>query len=116
MAFLHRRSFLWAVVILASFSTRSDLAGVTSFVRSCFLTPSCYAGLLRAFHSRAIDARRLRKVWAEVALRLFKAFVVRSQERLVIIGDGLKNPKEGKRMPAVKLCHQDRRITRRPST
>jgi len=107
IAFSHQRTFLWSVVILASFSVRTDLAGVSSFVRSHWLVPSCYRGLLRAFHSKAVDLGCLRRTWSAVTLRIFSPFLVRCGDRIVLIADGLKNPKEGRKMPGVKLCHQE---------
>jgi hypothetical protein len=40
------RSFFWLVTALIGLSTRLDLAGVTSFVRSIGLTPAAYRRLL----------------------------------------------------------------------
>lgn len=107
ISFSGRRTFLWAVVILASFSVRTDLAGVTSFVRSHWLVPSCYRRLLGSFHSRGVDLGDLRRLWVRVCLKIFSPYLYRAGDRIVLIGDGLKNPKEGRKMPGVKSCHQE---------
>lgn len=106
-AFSRRRTFLWAALAMAGFCTRRELAGITSFVRCHFLKPACYGRLRDAFHSRAVRLRDLTRLWREVCLRLFARHLVREEGRLVLLADGLKNPKEGRRMPGVKLLHQE---------
>ena len=101
------RTFLWLVVVLAAFSIRTDLAGVTSLVRSHWLQPACYHRLLYWFHSPAVDLRKLVPLWAAVVCRLFARSLVRVGPRLVLLADGLKAPKEGHLMPAVKSLHQE---------
>jgi len=103
----HEKTFLWVVVILASFSVRTDLAGVTSFVRSHWLVPACYRRLLDAFHSRSVDSVRLKILWVQLVLKLFAAHLVMCNGRIVLLADGIKAPKEGRRMPGVKLLHQE---------
>ena len=100
------RTFLWLVLVLAAFSIRTDLAGVTSLVRSHWLKPSCYHRLLYWFHSPALDLRKLIPLWTALVCRLFARRLVRVGPRLVLLADGLKAPKEGHQMPAVKSLHQ----------
>lgn len=106
-AFHRERTFLWVVVILASFSVRSDLAGVTSFVRAHWLIPRCYHRLLDAFHSQAVDPSRLRQLWSKTCLKIFSSHCVRHDDRVVLLADGIKAPKEGRKMPGVKCLHQE---------
>jgi hypothetical protein len=101
------RTFLWLLVALAAGSLRNDLAGVTSFIRALDLRPSAYPRLLHFFHSGALPLDRLTRTWTALALRLFAPWLVRLQGRLVVVGDGIKRPKEGRHMPAVKSLHQD---------
>jgi hypothetical protein len=101
------RTFLWLVVVMAAMSVRSDRAGVTSFIRSHWLQPSAYLRLLRFFHSPALKLDRLTQLWAQLTVRLFHAGLVRVNGRLVVLGDGIKIPKEGRKMPAVKCLHQE---------
>jgi hypothetical protein len=100
------RTFLWLVLVLAAFSIRTDLAGVTSLVRSHWLKPSCYHRLLYWFHSPALDLSKLIPLWTALVCRLFDRRLVRVGNRLVLLADGLKAPKEGHQMPAVKSLHQ----------
>jgi hypothetical protein len=94
-------------IVLMGFTVRPDLAGVTSFVRGLWLTEAGYYSLLRNFHSSGICHARLRELWARLCLRLFDQRLVRVNGKPVVIGDGIKVPKEGRRMPAVKSLHQE---------
>jgi len=106
-AFSRERTFLWSVIALAGFCTRRDLSGVTSFIRCQFLKPSCYHSLRDNFHSAGVKLEKLTSIWSKLCLKIFEAFLVQEQGRLVVVADGLKNPKEGRKMPAVKLLHQE---------
>ncbi len=99
------RTFLWMTVTLIGFSVRSELAGVTSFVRALGLHESSYPRLLHLFHSPALDLDRLTASWVRLAHTLFQP--QRTAGRPVLVADGIKVPKEGLRMPAVKRLHQE---------
>ena len=99
------RSFLWLLAALAGMSIRSDLLGVTSFVRALGLREQCYDRLLDFFHSKAIDPDALCRSWVKTVLAGMPG-IHRVNGRPVLLGDGLKIPKRGRKMPAVKLLHQ----------
>jgi hypothetical protein len=101
------RTFLWLLVVLAAMTVRTDLAGVTSLVRSHWLRPRCYHRLLYFFHSPALDLAKLIRTWTALVVRLFTRHLVCVNGRVVLLADGLKAPKEGKKMPAVKSLHQE---------
>lgn len=92
-------------LVLASMAIRPDLFGVTSFVRAACLDPLCYYSLLNFFHSPALDLQKLLARWVQLAMCLFLPITVDGY--VVFVADGLKVPKEGKKMPAVKNLHQD---------
>jgi len=100
----NRRNFMWFVVVLAGMRIRRDLLGVTSIVRVLGLNENCYHPLLRFFHSSAMNLQKLTELWVSLTLKLFKKVIV--NERYLIIGDGIKIAKSGKKMPAVKGLHQ----------
>ena len=100
-----QRSFLWLAVALAGLCTRGDLFGVSSIVRAMGLAARRYDRLLDFFHSPAVDIGRLTRIWARHALGLFT--VPRFAGRPVLPGGGIKIPKGGCRMPAVKKLHQE---------
>ena len=98
------RTFYWMVLVLAALSTRLELAGVTSFVRVLALAPGAYRRLLHLFHSTAVDLGSLSQIWARLVLKLFTPFMAGGY--LVCLADGVKAPKEGRKMPAVRSLHQ----------
>ena len=99
------RTFLWMGFVLSAMAIRSDLLGVTSFVRASFLKPKCYELLLRFFHSNALNLSKLLALWVKSAMNLFSPVV--EDGYALFVADGLKVPKEGKKMPAVKSLHQE---------
>jgi hypothetical protein len=100
-------TFLWLAVVLAAFCLRPDLAGVTSLVRSLGLTDPCYYCLLHFFHSPALPLAALTAAWLQTIRRLLGPRLVRIHGRPVVLVDGLKRPKEGRKMPGVKSLHQE---------
>ena len=99
------RTFLWMSLCLAGFSTRKDLLGVTSIVRTLGLEPACYDRLLDFFHSPALDLNKLTHAWCELVFR-FNPGILRVNGWPVLAGDGIKVAKAGRKMPGVKKLHQ----------
>ncbi|MGH7412316.1 MAG: transposase [Candidatus Methylomirabilis sp.] len=108
-----RATFLWMSLALAGLSIRSELAGVTSFVRALWLEPSTYRRLLHLFHTPALDLAQLSTLWIRLALGLFRPLTL--EGRIVFLADGLKAPKEGRKMPAVKKLHQESSDNTKPT-
>ena len=89
------RTFLWMLLALMGLCCRMDLAGVTSFVRVLGFGDKAYHRFLHLFHSKALDLDKLAACWIRQCLTLFHPFEVGT--RLVVLADGIKAPKEGKR-------------------
>ena len=102
----HLRSFLWFATCVAGMTVRTDLLGVTSTIRALGLSHKYYDRLLDSFHSPAIKLDAMTRLWVQVVLRCFPG-VLRVGGRLVLVGDGIKIPKRGRKMPGVKLLHQE---------
>ena len=100
------RTFLWMSLCLAGITARKDLQGVTSIVRSLGLEPACYDRLLDFFHSSALDLDKLTCAWCALLFRLDPG-ILRLNGRPVLVGDGIKVAKAGRKMPAVKKLHQE---------
>lgn len=98
-------AFVKMVLVLAGITIRPDLLGVTSFIRAGFLNPAQYRLLLHFFHSTSVNLTSLLQVWVTLAQRLFTP--VRAEGHMVFVADGIKAPKEGRKMPAVKSLHQE---------
>ena len=107
------RSFLWLALAIAGFCTRNDLFGVSSIVRALGLASRCYDRLLDFFHSSAIDVDRLTRLWTRHIMSLVPVY--RFNGRPVLIGDGIKIPKSGRKMPAVKKMHQESEGNTKPT-
>ena len=70
------RTFLWMTLVLAGFSIRAEIAGVTSFVRALWLRTGAYDGLLNFFHSPALAIDKLTDLWTAIVQKLFSPLVV----------------------------------------
>ena len=106
------RTFVWTVLVLMGLCCRGDNAGVTSFVRVLNFGDHAYHRFLHLFHSTSLDLDVLTSCWVRLCLVLFQPFEVNS--RLVCLADGIKAPKEGRRMPGVKLLHQSSASNTKP--
>ena len=106
------RTFLWMVLALVGFSTRSELAGVTSFVRSAWIEEGGYDRLRHLFHSSGLHLDALTRCWLRLAATLFSP--VRLGPYTLCVADGIKIPKEGRKMPGVKLLHTESNDNSKP--
>jgi hypothetical protein len=83
---------------------RTDHLGVTSVIRGLLLTVD-YMGLIGFFRSSAWALETLSATWCELVKE--NAPLFKHGDAVVIIGDGVKESKEGRRMPGVKRQHQE---------
>jgi hypothetical protein len=104
-AFSRLRAFFWFATTVAGFTVRTEHLGVSSIVRALGLNAGCYDNLIKNMHSSAVRIDDLNALWTRVVLKLFPS-PVRVNGRRVLVGDGIKAPKRGKKMPGVKLLHQ----------
>ena len=107
------RTFLWMGAVLAGFCVREDLWGVTSLVCALGLQAVCYDRLLDFFHSPALNVETLTRLWAALVVNLHPALVTCNGRR-VLVGDGIKIGKAGKKMPGVKRLHQSSESNTKP--
>jgi len=113
-AFKRTQTFLWFVTAVAGITIRIDFYGVTSIIRSLGLREHCYDRLLDMFHSNAIEVDKLASIWTGIILSFLSPFLVRINGRPVLVCDGIKVRKSGKKMPAVKLLHQESESNTKP--
>jgi hypothetical protein len=105
---------MWMLVVLIGFSVRQDLLGVTSFVRCLGLYEACYDRILDFLHSNALDVAKLTRIWTARVLSAHPG-LLRCNGRVVLVGDGIKVGKSGRKMPAVKKLHQQSESNTKPS-
>jgi len=106
------RTFLWMIVCLAGMTVRTDLLGVTGIVRALGLWPGCYDRILDFFHSPALNLETLTRLWRGLVFK--QSGMLRFNGRPVLVGDGIKVAKSGKKMPAVKKLHQQSESNTKP--
>lgn len=111
-AFSRKATFVWFVIVFVGFVVRSDNFGVSSIVRALWLGPLCYPCLLHFFHSKAWSLEELMRYWWYWLIRENMAFTVK--DRIVLLADHTKTPKDGRRMPAVVTLHQDSETSSKP--
>ena len=107
------RTFLWLATCLAGITVRKDLLGVSSIIRALGLKDFCYDRILDFYHTTALNLDTLTKLWTSLMLKC--PFVLKTNGRILLVGDGLKVPKEGRKMPAVKKLHQESESNTKPS-
>jgi len=112
-AFSRRATYNWFVIVFVGFLLRSDSFGVSSIVRALMLTPESYTALLHFFHSTAWNVQGLMVLWWKWLVDQDVAYHL--QDRLVLVGDHTKTPKEGRKMPAVTTLHQHSETSSKPS-
>jgi hypothetical protein len=93
------------VTSIAGMTVRTDLFGVTSIIRALGLKEHCYDRILDFFHGTGLKLDELTPLWTKTVLKLFPN-ILRVNGRLLLVGDGIKVAKEGRKMPAVKALHQ----------
>ncbi|WP_200905877.1 transposase [Paenibacillus sp. IHB B 3415] len=103
--FSRQATFEWFVVLVIGFMLRSDHLGVTSVIRDLSLNSHCYETLLHFFSSSGWSTPALRQKWLQVVRQHAPLLVI--DHRVVLVGDGKKQTKEGRRMPGVKKLYQE---------
>ena len=111
--FSRKAAHRWFVVAFAGFVLRGDNFGVSSIVRALTLPPECYTALLHFFHSSAWSVQAVMELWWKWLFAEKAAY--RVGERIVIVGDHTKTPKDGRRIPAVTTLKQDSETSSKPS-
>ena len=97
-------TFAWFVIIVVGLMVRHDRLGITSVIRSLFLSPQ-YEPMINFFRSSGWELETLVTTWCKAILEF--APLAKVNGRTIIIGDGVKSAKEAKRMPGVKKLHQE---------
>jgi len=105
---------MWMLAVLIGFTVRTDLLGVTSFVRSLGLCGTCYDRMLDFLHSSALDVAQLTRTWTKLVLSTHPG-LLRCNGRVVLVGDGIKVGKSGRKMPGVKKLHQQSEANTKPT-
>jgi len=111
-AFARRATFEWFSVAVLAMLMRKDLAGVTSFARCMGAGRLAWRALLSFFASKAVNIERIGSIWLEFVLS--HDACIRINGRRVLVVDGIKVAKSGKRMPGNKRLHQSSQSNTKP--
>lgn len=110
--FSRKAAFRWFVTITLGLMLRSDQLGITSVIRDLALAQDCYLSMLHFFRasSWSLDDVRLRWFYA------VREYTPLYKERgfHILIGDGVKQSKEGRRIPGVKKLFQESENSAKP--
>ncbi len=107
-----KRTWVMFVLIMVGLAVREEVVGVTSIVRALGLADRTYKCLLHFFHSRAFNLEAATRIWLKFVFARFSP--VEESGFCVLLGDGIKVGKEGKKMPAVKSLHQESNDNTKP--
>lgn len=103
--FSRQASFNWFVVIIIGLMIRTDTLGLTSIIRDLGLNPKGYESMIHFFHSSAWSLESISKKWFQVVKQFAPLYY--EDDAVVLIGDGVKQAKEARKMPGVKKLHQE---------
>lgn len=110
--FSREATFEWFVIVFWALMLRMDMAGVTSIIRCMGLDPGQYFCLLHFFKSSGFCVQGLCETWYAIVLSYGKPVCVKGKPLYLI--DGIKVGKAGKKMPGVKLLHQESEDNTKP--
>jgi hypothetical protein len=111
--FSREATFRWFVVIVFGLMIREDHLGVTSIIRGLDLDPQWYETMLHFFRSSGWSLEGLTTWWTLVVSNWGGLFL--EQDMPILVGDGVKQGKEGRKMPCVKRLHQESETVSKPS-
>jgi len=103
--FSRQAAFQWFVLVMFGFLLRTEGEGVTSVIRCLGLASNEYVNLLHFFHSSAFSIVPLCHHWRSLVFQYAPLVLVNN--RPVYVVDAIKVGKTGKKMPGVKLLHQE---------
>lgn len=103
--FSRNHAFNWFVIAIMGFIVREDSLRITSIIRELNLDPKFYVTFLHFFRSSAWNLEKLTMQWIKLVT---ESVEIQKVDGLNIpIADGVKQSKEGRKMPGVKKLHQE---------
>lgn len=90
----------------------SDHLGVSSVIRDLALQPDCYETMIHFFRASSWSLDDIRRIWYQTIRESAPLYQV--DVFTVLIGDGVKQAKEARFMPAVKKLFQESEDSSKP--
>ena len=103
--FSRKASFRWFVTITIGFMLCSDKLGITSVIRDLALSPDCCLSMIHFFRASSWSLDTIRRRWFCAVNDCFPLY--KEGNFHILVGDGVKQSKEGRRMPGVKKLFQE---------
>jgi len=103
--FSRNHAFHWFVIAMIGLMVRSDNLGITSIIRELNLDPRLYTTFIHYFRSTSWSLEKLTARWIKIVTDSVEKPTVNGMN--ILIGDGIKVSKEGRKMPGVKKLHQE---------
>lgn len=110
--FSRKAAFRWFVTVTLGLMLRSDKLGLTSVIRDLALRPDSYLSMLHFFRASSWSLKDVRTRWFETVRDL--APLYKEKGFCVLTGDGVKQSKEGRRIPGVKKLFQESENSAKP--
>ncbi|BCJ96316.1 hypothetical protein acsn021_38850 [Anaerocolumna cellulosilytica] len=110
--FSRQSAFQWFVVIIVGFMIRSDKIGTTSVIRDLALSSKIYDTMNHFFRASSWSLESIKLKWFEVVNS--SAPLYKEEGYTILIGDGVKQAKEGRHMPGVKKLFQESENSSKP--
>jgi hypothetical protein len=103
--FNREAAYKWFIIIVIGMMLRTDRLGVTSIIRALGIKTKSYETMIHFYHSKSWNRVEIREKWVEIAKGSGCIYLEKGLP--VLVGDGVKQPKEGKMIPGVKKHHQE---------
>lgn len=110
--FSRQATFHWFIVIIIGLMIRSDKLGITSIIRDLALSHKNYGSMVHFFRSSSWRPDTLKTKWFEIVQS--SAPLYQEEGCTILIGDGVKQAKEGRHMPGVKKMFQESENSSKP--
>lgn len=105
ICFSREAAFSWFVIIILGIMIRSDSLGVSSVIRDLSLEHKHYPSMMQFFRASSWKLDVLRNQWISIVKSI--APLWQQDDMCILIGDGVKQSKEARKMPSVKRLHQE---------
>jgi len=103
--FSREAAFKWFVIIVVGLMIRSDHMGVTSIIRELGINPAHYESILHLFKASSWEIESIIHYWVKIVAR--SGLIHHVHGKPLLIADGVKAGKEGRKMPCVKKLAQE---------
>ena len=103
--FKRPETWQWFSILIMGFILRTGDRGVTLVISVLKLDPALYHTMMHFFRSKAYKVADVYGRWIQIAQKEIEFKTIAG--RVILLGDHIKIPKEGRRMPGIQIMHQE---------